>query len=729
MSGKVHRWAVLYRARCGLLFGATALVIILCVLFAGDQIGMSNNGDYNRVMAASDLTFGDCLPTYTFADVYTIDLSHGSAFSNLAHIVFGTERSYPSVHVMLVRASVVANLLLNKLTGWDMSTYHIAVLGVMYAFLYAAGIGFLLSQFKLRRLWQDVAVKCTAIIILCDIGYVAYFNSFYGEGPEHIALVWCAAMLVRVLTRDSPTGWDALWCAVAAAMYGWSKFFNIPIALLILLVLEGIILFRTRCGKALAFGGAALALLLAVWLAVPNWMYVATSYNAVFYGVLRDVDQDTAVRYVTDLGLPDELADYKDTNYYLSGLLDSLEARGLREAAESVSKSDLIRFYLTHPGRLWQQANVTALHCGMIRPYYMANYGEDYPQMTFSYRMSFWGALRDWLALDTLAGNLVAVTIVLVALIAAFRKRVRPLWLVPTLLALTGGLAYAFIMPVILNGEGDLAKHMFAYQELLDLALIAVLALALDRAGWGRSGGLLCPMAAGVLALTLVVPPVWGQLSDLWQDSRPHVGLEPGAYVTLGSYEGRPLTWLVVEEKDSHLTLLCTDDSIQMAFDTSGCNDWRDSSVRAWLNDEFLSGFTPTEQALLLEQDNSVLLSNNRREQSTAGDLEFSCSHIATLADRGYDRAFRVEVTDLVTLPDIDLIAKLARSGRNVGDLSCWLETPYCPTDSLTRYVASDGHIYFGPADTIKVLRPTVEIGTAEVLSGSGNQRDPFTIS
>lgn len=719
-----------YRRWCGPLYGVLALVIILLVLFGGDEIGLSNNGDFVRVMRAASLSFGARMPAHTYADTFVINLSRGSAPENILAILFGTEGlgSYPSAHVLAVRLSVLLNLVVNKLAGWEMSTYHIGVLGVMYSVLYAAGIGFLLSQFRLSRVWQDVLVKAAAVTVLCDIGYVAYFNSFYGEAPEHIALVWCAAMLVRVLSR-TPTVWDGVWCAVCAAAYGWSKFFNIPLAVLVLLVMEGIVLIRSGKRQVLAFGGGALALLMAVWALVPGWMDIETNYNAVFYGVVRSVDRETAEGYLEDMGLPAELADYQDTHYYMSWVRSSLEERGLLDEAESIAKTDLLRFYLTHPVRLWEQAKITALHSGMVRPFYLANFGEGYPLMSFSGRMSLWSDLRDRLALDTLWGCF-AVTAAAVAMAAAlWRKRVRTVFLVLPLLALVGGLCFAFLMPVILNGEGDFAKHMFAYAELIDLLLIACLGLAVEQAGRGRQGCLLCPALGAALALALAVPPVWSAAAGLWRDSRSHPGLEPGAYVVLGSYEGEPLTWLVTDETETGFTLLCVDEDISLPFDEGGANDWASCSLREWLNGTFLTGFTPEESALLTVVEHPVILPDHLRDTAERGSLDFACSHIAVLADRLWERTWQTTVEDTVSLPGIDLAARLAREGRDISGQPWWLETPYCPSANMARYVGADGHICLGETTQARIVRPTVELAAAGPVSGSGSLADPFTLN
>lgn len=722
----------------GLIFGALALAVVLCVLFAGDDVGLSNNGDFSRVMHASSLSYGERIPSHTYADAYTIDLSHGSWPANLASILFGLKGlgSYPSLHVPLVRLSVAVNLVVNKAMGWEMSAYHLGVLGVMYALLYAAAIGLLCAQVRLRRLWADVLVKCAALIVLCDIGYIAYFNSFYGEALEHIMLVFCAAFLLRALGRPRPTAWDGAWCAVSALGYGWAKFFNIPLAILLAAAMALAVYLRGgKKRRVLAMGGGAIALLLAVWAVVPGWMDVETNYNAVFFGVVRDQDEETARRYLSDLGLPEELSDYRDTNYYMDGLLPELEARGLRDAAESVTKGDLLRFYLTHPGRLWEQIQVTALHCGMVRPYYLANYGAGYPLMSYSNRMSLWSGFRDWLALDTAWGNF-AVAAAFVGLAAvALRRKTKPLWLALPLLALLGALAYACLLPVMLNGEGDFAKHMFAYIELVDLLLLACLALALDGEGrTARSVGGVAPWArpavGGALALALILPPLAEQARQAWRANASHNGLEPGAYVQLGGWddgEDKPWVWQVVSAEDGGSILLSVRDIAQLPFDESGDNGWLDSMNRAWLNGSFLGHFSPEEQRLLRSRRHAVLLANSRRNEAEAGEVFFSCSHIAQLADRDEDRAYRVWAEDTVRLPSIGLTAELARQGYDVsGDY--WLETPYCPSGTLVRRMGEDGHIYFSPADTARGLRLVVSIRAAEPVSGRGSIGDPFVL-
>ncbi len=721
-------WQELYFRRGWLLFALLALAILCGTLFFGSPVGLSDNGDFGRVMGAAGLTFRDRVPSHTFVDTFAIQLEGPSVFQNILRILFGSHglRAYPSIHVAVVRVSVALELLLNRLLGREPDIYHIQSLGVLYALAYAGGIGFLLSRFYLRPVYRDVLVKGAALVVLCDIGYSAYFNSFYGEALEHIVLVYCAGMLIQTLTRR-PTVSDAVWCALLPALYGWSKFFNIPLAVLLLLCLEGTILIRSEKRRALIPGAAGLAVLILVWAGVPGWMDTATSYNAVFYGVVRDVDQDTAEAYLADMGLPEELADYRDTNYYIPGVKQSLQAGDLYRTALSADKAALLRFYLTHPKRLWEQAELTALHCGMIRPYYLANAGQGAPLMTYSQKMSLWSRVRDWLPLDSLWGCL-AVTAAAGAAVLSFRRRRGTAGPVLLSAALLGGMCYAFILPIVLNGEGDLAKHMFAFGELVDLVLLGCLAGGLDQSH-RRPGGRMRSVILSALAIALVLPGLFDAAESLWRDRRSHDAPEVGAYISLGQYEGDPLTWLVVDRTENGLSLLSAEEGISLPFDEAGGNAWRECSLRRWLNGAFLEGFSSGERALLLTEEDPVILPDRYRPLEQTWDRTFACSHIAVLADRLWERAYLAETADTVRLAGIDTAAGLAREGRLPrAERGWWLETPYCPSDDLVRYVGTDGHIYFGDAASPLSVRPMVEIRTSKALAGSGSRSDPFVL-
>lgn len=715
-----------YDRRNALCFGVAALLLILWALFAGRTAGLSDNGDFARVMNASSLEYRTADKAFVYVDEYTIRLTDGSLWDNLTRILFGREGlgAYPSVQIPVVRLSVAANLLWNALTGGDRTIYRLGTLGALYAVLYAAALAFLLAQFRLRRRWADAAAKGAVLFVLCDAGYVTYFNSFYGEALQIILLVFCAGLLLRAVLHP-PGKTTAALCAAAPLLLGWVKFFSIPVAGLLVLALEGILFLRTRKKSAVALGAAALLALAAVYAAVPVWMSRETNYNAVFFGVLREADTAEAGRYLTELGLPTELAEFRGTTYYTAGVPQAMTAGGYLPEIMAVPKADLAGFYLRHPDRLLRQAEITVLQCGMVRPYYLANLDAQYPRMTLTPRLSGWSELRVRLDFDGWVGNLGVIAAFVPALWTAMRKRKRREF-AAALILWAAALGYCFFVPVISNGEGDLAKHMFLFVQMMDLMFLFVLVRALDaggRFGLARAGCVL-------MCACLILPPAAEGAAASAAAERARSGLEPGAYVTLGSYGGKPLVWQVAEADGDGLTLLSRDSVGEGAFSGDGNALWADSGLRRWLNGSFLKEFSAEERALLLKTEHTVLLNAGGKDRAEAGDREFYCLHIPSLADRGYARAYQMKTTDLVRLPDIALVAGMARRGEKIAaGEKYWLDTPYYSASGMVRCVWADGYICFRAAKDAAGVRPVIRIVVPALKSGTGSEADPFVVS
>lgn len=719
--------SALYKKTGHLLLGAAALALILCVLFCGDNIGLSDNGDFARVLAASSLSGDGEDGNFYYVDEYTVGLTENTVAGNLLRILFETEglRDYPSLQVAVVRLSVVLNLIYNQITGAAPSVYRLGMLGVLYSLLYATVLAFLFAQFHVKRLLADFVLKCLIIIVLCDVGYVAYFNSLYGEALQIISLVFCGACLLRVLLHP-PGRAEIVLCAVAAVVFGWSKFFNVPAAALIAAALEGIIFIRTKRKAAVVCGALSVAVLGAVLAAVPPWMDSETTYNAVFFGVVKDVGEAAAERYLSDLGLPAEAIRFRDTNYYVEGVPAALAESGCAGALASLSKPDLLLFYLKHPARLRQQMDIVVLNSGFLRPYYLSNYGGTFPRPTLSHRFSLWSDLRLLLSFDSRIGLVGVYAAFLSALLLTVHRRKRH-WAVPALALSAALFLYGFVAPIVLGGEGDIAKHMFLFAQLTDMAVLFVIAAAMAAHPGHRFG--LRQAGCAVMAACLAVLPVKNGISNLLEETRTHAGLEAGAYVALGEYGGKGLVWRVTEMEDASATLLCADTLGGMRFSESGGNAWEAASLRAFLNGPFLGSFSREERGLIQNTENSVLLTRGTKGSATSGSRDFYCTQIPSLSARGYALAYQTKVSDLVTLPDIRMISELAAQGADISMRGAyWLRTPYFNNGCMVRCVFPDGYVYFRQADEPAAVRPVIHIAVTDIIAGSGSASDPFIL-
>ena len=231
---------------------------------------------------------------------------------------------------------------------------------------------------------------------------------------------------------------------------------------------------------------------------------------------------------------------------------------------------------------------------------------------------------------------------------------------------------------------------------------------------------------AGVLCLLLAVPAG----ISLVRAQLPHNALETGAYVQLGTWESEPLLWQAVEQQEDGSWLLLAVDAVDdRAFDQDGdfgSSRWSDSDLREWLNGDFLStAFDQSEQDLLVTGSHRVLLSITDRELAASGFNDFFAFHVPAYSDRGMAEAVAMDCTDTVRLPDIGLMASLARTGLRSG-APCWMDTPYFNNGSMVRILGADGYFYMRDAADTWGVRPVVALSAEAGFTGSGSAGDPF---
>lgn len=721
------------------LLAALAAVIMALVLFSGGGAGLSNNGDFGRVLSTNSLDYAESTGSFAYEDTFRMVFQGDSAGEKLWNLLFNLDNTaaYPSIHLVFVRASLAGNLALNVLTGQSLDTYHIQVLGLIYLLCYAGLLLLLFRSFKLPSLWCDLLVKLAVLFVLCDEGYITYFNSLYSEPVQMLGLLAMAAFGLRLLSRRGSPGWNAGWYFLSCVVYGWSKFINLPAAALCALGMGAVLFLRAekKYRKWLCGGAAAcVAVLGAVYLSLPGWMDYETNYNAVFYGVLKDTTPEQTEQYLSDLGLPDYMAEYANSNYYMDRVAPARESEQFRADFSQVSKFDLLFFYLSHPGYYLEKLDVAMAHTGFIRPYYLSNLDSTHPRLTFAGRFGGWSWLRSQLPVNTwlAAGLITAAGCWALWQAAAGRKGAGRDKRSAALLVLTllGAMAYQFLIPTVTNGEGDLAKHMFAFAQFIDLLLLLLLAwlgyrLSVpDRVR--RPAAVLAGGTAGALCLLLAVPTG----ISLVRERLPHDNLEAGAYVQLGAWEGESLLWQAVERQEDGSWLLLAAEAVDSRpFDQDGdlgSSRWSDSDLRAWLNGDFLtSAFDQSEQEMLVTGSHRVLLSIADRSLADSGFNDFFAFHVPAYSDRGMEEAVAMDCTDAVRLPDIGLMASLSRAGLLSGP-PCWMDTPYFNNGSMVRILGADGYFYMRDAADQWGVRPVVTLAAGTELTGSGSVGDPF---
>jgi len=703
---------------------------MLITLFAGGTAGLANNGDFIRVMKNTGISWqGAPGDAFRFRSDYTMGVSGGTFFSELRSVLEPvSDPDYRSVTFVFIYISKIVNLLYNHLLGRPSSAYSIVWLGIMCCLFQAAGAALFVRAFRAFHPAALCAAIIAAVFVFCDQGYVLYFNSFYGEQFQIFTLLIAVSSMLLVLSEKRIL--YGIVALISLFFYSCSKYANLPAGILLCCVCAALML-RTlpkqRIVRIISAGGSvlAIALILLQISSVPKWMDEVTTYHSVFYGIVRE--KQTAEADLTELGLDPKYAPLANTTGYMQEYpVDITTGEFRQDFYDRVSKTGIAFFYLKHPARLMRKLNAALLSSDSIAPPYLGNTREGAsPRFTMIRRFDIWSLIRGR------AGALNApVFIALCLLILAYF--IKAVFLrrgdIAAAILLTGLLAAALlqlILPVIGNGDADLAKHMQAFIQLYDMLIClgAVFTIQSLTEGALKTGGvkqaiISCGAAVCVIACVLLIALLPGR--------RVKTGASPevGSVVTFGEYNGAQLEWYVLDNSGGSVWLWCTDEVAVMPFSgsgggegaqtgTYGSNDWEDSEIRYWLNTDFLSGFTSVQQASILGTQRQTYAADNNRVKAADGVHPYYWAHAAPLANAYNSDAYSFTLTEHVFIPGVDEICEYAaklgipyRTGRPY-----WTRTPYAPSGSMVRMVDRSGMVLHQDAAAVELgVRPSIVV-------------------
>lgn len=181
-------------------------------------------------------------------------------------------------------------------------------------------------------------------------------------------------------------------------------------------------------------------------------------------------------------------------------------------------------------------------------------------------------------------------------------------------------------------------------------------------------------------------------------------------------FEYEPLTWRILKENNGSAMLLCENiiDSQQYDYDGSYNNNYKESTIRKWLNETFYqTAFSKFEQQIIQTTlvDNSARSTNpnNNVTQFNSGKNSYACENTSdkvfllsmqevTNSSYGfsseysnYDSIRRKKTTDYARSQGCYTYT----SSSYLGNGSWWLRSPYYGSSNYARHVYFDGNAYF----------------------------------
>lgn len=656
------------------------LVFLLSTVVLTNDTGLANNGDFYRVMKVNRISFSDDTnQAWQYQSDYVMELEGQGFFKRLGSTwSMAQEELYDSPQFLFVKLAKSINFLINSVIKAPVETFRIEVLSGIYLLLFSFGVWGILSFFQQWR-----ARLCALLLLLflfCDMGYLLYFHSFYGEALQFVCVMIIIGALLH-LTKKTSVGWFLVLMLSTYFLAG-AKLANVPYALCILLV--GMLLVRKRKWLILPGIGTGILILLLLG-SIPDWMNHDTTYQSVFFGILKE--SPTPEADVAELGLPADYVSLQNTHAYFEEYpIDITSEEFQTQFFDRIGKTDVVGFYLKHPIRFIQKLSRAISYSGSVRPPSLANSGSE--RMGMTNRYSLWSNVR--LSTKMLYTPWV-VWILLIAMglgavfwfiICLRKKQLNPLFLLFLLLFV--GLCVNLVLPVAGNGEADLAKHMFFMIHLVDIAVATGVIILIDQ----------IPKWKWKTVLPVIVVAFICMIC--------HISFY-GETVFFGGYQ-----WTVLQETETSKTMVCNEIVEILPFDETGeygLNSWADSELRNYLNTEF---FSEKDYKKLLPMTYQVCLSGSFRDRAEKGWHPLIWTHEPNTAASLWEESWRMSVTDQVAL----LTLKQYEAGGFQRRLhqDYWLADPYGGNDSMVRYADKFGQVLHRDANQPTGVRPVITI-------------------
>jgi hypothetical protein len=442
---------------------ALFLAILALQVFVPPIVGLSNNGDFGKVIGVFNLA-APVEDEYKFVSpTYNVDARN--------HLWYGFASSE-----QLVTATALALHRPFSKTG----QFDLRWIGLLHSAAYLAAFFLLLPMLRELRTAVRVLLWALAIFLFADAMYAAWMNTFYMDTAAFVFLVLAMVLFLRAILWGRVP--DRIGCVIAAMIFAAGKAQHAPLAIPAVLL----ILLTPRFGsRAFRIGGtvAILASAAVCWLIVPSAYRASPRFIVIFWELLpksQNLDRDMA-----ELGLDARYKKWVGTLTYNPPEGPLKDEALSREFAQTSSYSRLGRYFLAHPAIAYRTLRHALDQAGRER----APQG-DLPRAAGVAEYSESQAFAEWSRFKrTVFENhgprllFFFLGLSLALLLLSLRHGRDALLASLCLVAMALG-------ALLIGAFGDVAettRHLFVFNALVDVMLLACITLVC-RSFHGRSG-------------------------------------------------------------------------------------------------------------------------------------------------------------------------------------------------------------------------------------------------
>ena len=444
-----------------IIAAGAAFFILCCILLPRPITGVADNGDFARIMNSTGLRYlSENSDDRYFGYVNRL-------YETGLGIPFGG--GYLSTELPLVLLAVRISKAVTGTTFFD-----IRFLAAIYILILTSAVYLLVKYRRRASVTAALFSGVLAVLIFCDTGYTAYFNSLYGEPVTFVFLLLMTAAAFALSAAEKQALWlPVLFCA-GLLFFAGAKVQNAPAGLLTALFCLRLAKLdkRTAWRRISLISAVSVAVVsLLCFYSISKEIKVCNKYQTVFYGILKGSSDPAGD--LAELGMDPSLAVLAGTHYFMDSYPVNIRTDAFKAMLmEKVGYGNVAGFYLRHPGRLLQKLEYAAENGFKLKQGF-GNY-EKYPGIRYkqtSNVFSFWSNFKQNALPHTLwfvcSFYLLAVTVLAYEYRRTVHAGTRFFIEFMGIILLTGSMQ--FVLPVIGDGEADLSKHLFLFNLSFDL--------------------------------------------------------------------------------------------------------------------------------------------------------------------------------------------------------------------------------------------------------------------
>ncbi|ACD53266.1 membrane protein [Clostridium botulinum] len=457
------------------------LIIGSLTLFIHPIIGMADNGDFYRVINKSGAYHLKKNSNEIFLGYFIKDYGIYKYNNDYANLLISTQSIFVKLAIFFDRIFTKDYVL------------DIRFMSVMFLIIEAMGVYFFIKALinKLDSSKYKLIITLVTILIFCDTGYLAYYNSFYGESVNICCFLMSIGLLIYMIEFDKFTWYNLIAFGISSFLFFGAKQQLAPVGILIafIFIIIGIYMTNKRFTKMLAYILAVIFIVssMVFYKSITGDFKYINIYHSMNRGILLNEDDPDSI--LEDFNISTQYSLLQETDFFEEiKLLDPYEEELIDDYYEKFSLGRILDYYITHPKAFIKVLKISFKNGYSIRPKVIGNY-EQSEHKEFgakSYFFATWSTFKEKFIPKNMLFTVSTIVIYLYLSTSRFLKAIKnnnkkiQFKEITYFYVFLVGISQ-IIISVIGAGDADLSKHVFMYNMAFDLIFIYILSLIFEN--------------------------------------------------------------------------------------------------------------------------------------------------------------------------------------------------------------------------------------------------------